>query len=152
MSIDDRLEELGIDLPEPPAAVASYVPFIVQEGLVFVSGQISMAPEGLIAGRLGENLELTDGQAAARQCGINILAQLRAACEGDLSRVRRIVRLGGFVNSTPDFTDQPKVIDGASTLMTDVFDEAGRHARAAVGVNVLPLGAAVEIDAVAALA
>jgi enamine deaminase RidA (YjgF/YER057c/UK114 family) len=152
MSIDDRLEELGIDLPEPPAAVASYVPFIVQDGLVFVSGQISMAPEGLIAGRLGENLELTDGQAAARQCGINILAQLRAACEGDLSRVRRIVRLGGFVNSTPDFTDQPKVIDGASTLMTDVFDEAGRHARAAVGVNVLPLGAAVEIDAVAALA
>ena len=151
MSIDNRLAELGITLPEAAAPVASYVPYVEANGLLHVSGQISFAEDGsLITGRLGENLDLEAGQAAARRCGIMLLAQLRNAL-GSLDRVERIVKLGVFVNSAGAFTDQPKVADGASTLMAEIFGEAGRHVRAAVGVPALPLGAAVEIDAVVAV-
>ena len=148
MSIDNRLAELGIALPEAAAPVASYVPYVEANGLLHVSGQISFAEDGsLITGRLGENVDLEAGQAAARRCGIMLLAQMKAAL-GSLDRVSRVVKLGVFVNSAPSFTDQPKVANGASELMQEVFGEAGRHARSAVGVAVLPLGVAVEIDAI----
>jgi enamine deaminase RidA (YjgF/YER057c/UK114 family) len=148
MSIDKRLAELGITLPEPAAPVASYVPAVEANGLLHISGQISFAEDGsLIIGRLGEDVSLEDGQAAARRCGIMLLAQIKKAL-GSLDRVERIVKLGVFVNSAADFTDQPKVANGASELMQEVFGEAGRHARSAVGVPVLPLGVAVEVDAV----
>ncbi|MBF0305942.1 MAG: RidA family protein [Alphaproteobacteria bacterium] len=147
--IDARLKELGIELPAAAAAVANYVPFVVAGGLVFVSGQITMKdgkPHWL--GRLGETRTVEEGYQAARLCGLNLIAQARAACGGDLDRVRRVVRLGGFVACTPEFTDHPKVVNGASDLMVEVFGEAGRHARAAVGAPSLPLGVPVEIDAV----
>ncbi len=151
MTIANRLAELGVTLPEAAAPVASYVPFVEVDGLLHISGQISFAEDGsLIKGRLGEDLDLEAGQAAARRCGIMLLAQLRNAL-GALDRVERIVKLGVFVNSAPDFTDQPKVANGASELMQDVFGEAGRHARSAVGVAVLPLGVAVEVDAIVAV-
>jgi enamine deaminase RidA (YjgF/YER057c/UK114 family) len=146
--IDKTLAELGITLPTPVAPVANYVPYVISGNLVFVSGQVSIGPEGLIKGRLGDDMTLDQGVEAARVCGINLLAQLKAACGGDLGRVKRVVKLGGFVNSTPDFTDQPKVVNGASDLMVAVFGDAGRHARAAVSSPSLPLGAAVEIDGV----
>ncbi len=151
MSIEARLQELGITLPEAAAPVASYVPVVVQGGFAHVSGQLPFVNGELVTGRLGEDVSLADGTAAARACGLMILAQLKAALV-PLDRVERIVKLGAFVNSTPDFTDQPKVANGASELMFDVFGEAGRHARAAVGVPSLPLGAAVEVDAIIALA
>ena len=148
MTIATRLAELGITLPAAAAPVASYVPYVEANGLLYVSGQISFAEDGsLIKGRLGEDMDLEAGQAAARRCGIMLLAQLRNALDS-LDRVERIVKLGVFVNSTGDFTDQPKVANGASELMQDVFGEAGRHARSAVGVPVLPLGVAVEVDAI----
>jgi len=148
MSIDARLAELGITLPQPAAPVASYVPAVEANGLLHISGQISFAEDGsLITGRLGENVNLEGGQAAARRCGLMLLAQMKAAL-GSLDRVERIVKLGVFVNSAGSFTDQPKVANGASDLMQEVFGEAGRHARSAVGVPVLPLGVAVEVDAV----
>ena len=151
MSIDRRLAELGITLPAPAAPVASYVPSVEAGGLLYISGQVSFGEDGqLIKGRLGENLALDAGIAAARRCGINLLAQMKAAL-GSLDRVERVVKLGAFVNSAADFTDQPKVANGASELMQDVFGEAGRHARSAVGVPVLPLGAAVEVDAIVAV-
>ena len=150
MSIEARLTELGITLPQAAAPVASYVPVAVQGDTAFVSGQISFVDGELVKGRLGEDVSLEDGIAAARGCGLMILAQLRAAL-GSLDRVERVVKLGGFVNSTPDFTDQPKVINGASDLMLEVFGDAGKHARAAVGVPALPLGVAVEVDAVVAI-
>lgn len=146
--IDTRLAELNIALPTPAAPVANYAPFIVAGNLVFISGQVSIAPDGLITGKLGADVPLERGVEAARACGVNLLAQLRAACGGDLNRVRRVVKLGGFVNSTPDFVDQPIIINGASDLMVDVFDDAGRHARAAVGAPALPLNAAVEVDGI----
>jgi len=148
-SIDQRLASLNIILPTPPQAVANYVPYTIAGNMVIVSGQLPMK-DGDVAfkGKVGQDLSLEEGQAAARQCAINILTQLKAACEGDLSRVKQCVRLGGFVNCGPDFIDQPKVINGASDLMVDVFGDAGRHARAAVGVNALPLNAAVEIEAI----
>ncbi|MEO7654163.1 MAG: RidA family protein [Sphingomicrobium sp.] len=146
--IDRRLAELGITLPEPAAPVASYVPAVESNGLLYISGQISFAEDGsLIKGRLGENVDLDGGIAAARRCGVMLLAQMKAAL-GELGRVERIVKLGVFVNSAPDFTDQPKVANGASELMQEVFGEAGRHARSAVGVTALPLGVAVEVDAI----
>ncbi len=151
MSIEARLQELGIELPQAAAPVASYVPVVVQGGFAHVSRQLPFVDGELITGRLGEDVSLEDGTAAARACGLMILAQLKAALV-PLDRVERIVKLGAFVNSTPDFTDQPKVANGASELMFDVFGEAGRHARAAVGVPSLPLGAAVEVDAIIALA
>ena len=151
MSIDQRLSELGITLPEPAAPVAAYVPAVEHGGLLHVSGQISFGEDGnLILGRLGEDMNLERGTQAARRCGIMLLAQIKAAL-GSLDRVERIVKLGVFVNSAPSFTDQPKVANGASELMQQVFGEAGRHARSAVGVAVLPLGVAVEVDAVVAV-
>jgi enamine deaminase RidA (YjgF/YER057c/UK114 family) len=151
MSIDHRLAELGITLPKAAAPVASYVPAVEVGGLLHVSGQISFSEDGgLIKGRLGEDMELDAGAAAARRCGIMLLAQIKAAL-GSLDRVERIVKLGVFVNSAPGFTDQPKVANGASELMQEVFGEAGRHARSAVGVAILPLGVAVEIDAIVAV-
>jgi enamine deaminase RidA (YjgF/YER057c/UK114 family) len=151
MSIDRRLAELGITLPAPAAPVASYVPTVEAGGLLYISGQVSFGEDGqLIKGRLGEDLDLEAGTAAARRCGINLLAQMKAAL-GSLDRVERVVKLGAFISSAGDFTDQPKVANGASELMQDVFGEAGRHARSAVGVPVLPLGAAVEVDAIVAV-
>jgi enamine deaminase RidA (YjgF/YER057c/UK114 family) len=151
MSIDHRLSELGITLPKPAAPVASYVPAVEQGGLLHISGQISVGEDGnLILGRLGEDMNLDRGIEAARRCGIMLLAQIQAAL-GSLDRVERIVKLGAFVNSATDFTDQPKVANGASELMQEVFGEAGRHARSAVGVAVLPLGVAVEVDAIVAV-
>ncbi|WP_265528110.1 RidA family protein [Sphingomicrobium marinum] len=151
MSHEQRLADTGITLPEAAAPVASYLPAVEAGGFLYISGQISFAEDGsLINGTLGENMHLEAGQAAARRCGIMLLAQMKAAL-GSLDRVERIVKLGGFVNSAPDFIDQPKVINGASDLMEEVFGEAGRHARAAVGVNTLPLGVAVEVDAVVKL-
>ncbi|MBI1392156.1 MAG: RidA family protein [Alphaproteobacteria bacterium] len=146
---EQRLAELGLKLPAPAKPVADYVPFVVSGSLVFVSGQVSMTPDGLIEGKLGDGLDVDDGVRAARACALNIVSQLKEACRGDLDRVTRIVKLGGFVNCAPGFTAQPKVIDGASTLMREIFGDAGRHARAAVGAPSLPLGAAVEIDAIA---
>lgn len=150
MSIEARLQELGIALPAAAAPVASYQPVVVHGGFAQVSGQLPFVDGELVSGRLGEDVSLDEGMAAARACGLMILAQLKAA--GLLERVERVVKLGAFVSSTTDFTDQPKVANGASDLMFDVFGEAGRHARAAVGVPVLPLGAAVEVDAVIAIA
>ncbi|WFL78860.1 RidA family protein [Altererythrobacter arenosus] len=150
MSIDARLEELGITLPEAAAPVASYVPVVVAGGFAYVSGQVSFVDGQLLKGRLGDDVSLDDGVKAARGCGLMILAQLKAAL-GSLDRVERIVKLGGFVNSTPEFADQPKVVNGASDLMLEVFGEAGKHARAAVGAPSLPLGVAVEVDAVVAV-
>ena len=151
MSIDQRLAELGIILPEPAAPVAAYVPAVELGGLLHISGQISFDEDGgLIKGRLGEDVDLDGGIAAARRCGVMLLAQMKAAL-GSLDRVEKIVKLGVFVNSDPAFTDQPKVANGASELMKEVFGEAGRHARSAVGVAVLPLGVAVEVDAIVAV-
>ena len=151
MSTDNRLAELGITLPQAAAPVAAYVAAVEQGGLLHISGQVSFAEDGnLILGRLGEDMNLERGTEAARRCGIMLLAQMKAAL-GSLDRVERIVKLGVFVNSVPAFTDQPKVANGASELMQDVFGEAGRHARSAVGVAVLPLGVAVEVDAIVAV-
>lgn len=151
MKIADRLTELGIELPSAAAPVASYLPVVEENGMAYVSGQLPFVEGKLVTGRLGENVSLEDGRAAARACGLMILAQLQGAGI-NLDRVTRIVKLGAFVSSTGDFIDQPKVANGASDLMFDVFGEAGRHSRAAVGVPVLPLGAAVEVDAIIAIA
>lgn len=150
MSIDNRLSELGITLPQAAAPVASYKPLVIQGNLVHLSGQLPFIDGQLVTGRLGADVGLEDGQRAARACGLMILAQLKANGIA-LDRVEQIVKLGAFVASTPDFHDQPKVANGASDLMFDVFGEAGRHARSAVGVAVLPLNAAVEVDAIIAL-
>lgn len=147
-AIEARLAELGIALPEPAAPVANYVPFVKTGSLVFLSGQVSIGPDGLVKGTLGGDMDVAAGQAAARLCGINLLAQLKAACEGELDRVQRVVRLGGFVAAKPDFTDIPKVVNGCSDLMVEAFGDRGRHARSAVSCPVLPLGAAVEVDGV----
>jgi enamine deaminase RidA (YjgF/YER057c/UK114 family) len=149
-TIDARLAQLGIVLPEPAAPVAAYVPVVVAGALAHVSGQLPFVAGTLVTGRLGEDVSLEQGIAAARACGLMILAQLRAAL-GSLDQVERVVKLGAFVNSAADFTDQPKVANGASELMVQVFGEAGRHARSAVGVPVLPLGAAVEVDCIVAV-
>lgn len=150
MSIDARLAELGITLPEAAAPVAAYVPVVVAGNMAFVSGQISFVDGQLVKGKLGADVSVEQGILAAQGCGLMILAQLKAAL-GSLDRVERVVKLGAFVNSTDTFTDQPKVANGASELMVAVFGEAGKHARAAVSANSLPLGVAVEVDAVVAL-
>jgi enamine deaminase RidA (YjgF/YER057c/UK114 family) len=149
MTVTARLAELGITLPTPAAPVASYVPVVVHGGMAYVSGQIAFVDGKLMTGRLGESVSIEDGIVAARACGLMILAQLQAA--GLLEQVERVVKLGAFVNSTPDFTDHPKVANGASDLMEQVFGGAGQHARAAVGVAALPLDTAVEVDAIVAL-
>ena len=148
--IDAKLAELGLTLPAPAAPVAAYVPVVVAGGLAHVSGQLPFIDGKLVTGRLGEDVSTEQGAVAAQACGLMILAQLKAAL-GSLSKVERVVKLGAFVNSTGAFTDQPKVANGASELMAAVFGEAGRHARSAVGVPVLPLGAAVEVDAIVAV-
>lgn len=144
---EQRLADLGIVLPEPVAPVANYVPWVISGSLLFVSGQISFGPGGGVKGRLGADLTLAEGQAAARLCAINLMAQVRAAL-GDLGRMNRVVKLGGFVACVPEFTDIPQVVNGCSDLMVAVFGEAGRHARSAVACPVLPLGFAVEVDGV----
>ena len=147
-SIDTRLTELGVILPDAPAPAANYVPFVVTGNIVYISGQISQNAAGLIKGRLGADLDVAAGAEAAKCCAISLLAQLKKACNGDLSRVVRAVKLTGFVNSTADFTDQPKVINGASDFLVDVLGDAGRHARSAVSAAALPLGVAVEIEGI----
>jgi enamine deaminase RidA (YjgF/YER057c/UK114 family) len=148
-NIAARLAELGLELPKAASPVANYVPFVVTGKLVFVSGQVPLVDgKPQYVGRLGDTLSVEEGYQAARRCGLNLLAQLSNACGGDLDRVRRVVKLGGFVACTPDFTQTPQVINGASDLMVEVFGDAGRHARAAVGAPSLPLGVAVEVEAV----
>lgn len=147
-SIDQRLAELGLVLPQPVAPVANYVPFVRAGDLVHISGQVSVDAGGGVRGIVGEDLDLEQARAAARLCGVNLLAQMRSACEGDLDRVVRVVKLGGFVQAGPGFFEIPQVINGASDLMVEVFGDAGRHARSAVGVFRLPLNFAVEVDAV----
>jgi len=149
MTIESRLAELGIELPEVSPALASYVPVMVHGDTAFVSGQLPFLDGELAIGRLGADVDVERGIEIARACGLMILAQLRAA--GLLERVSQVVKLGGFVASTPEFVEQHKVVNGASDLMSEVFGEKGRHARAAVGVPALPLGAAVEVDAIVAL-
>ncbi len=148
--IEAKLAGMGLALPEAAAPVAAYVPVVIAGGLAHVSGQLPFVSGDLVTGRLGEDVSLEAGAKAAQACGLMILAQLKAAL-GSLSRVERIVKLGAFVSSAASFTDQPKVANGASELMAHVFGEAGKHARSAVGVPVLPLGAAVEIDAIVAI-
>lgn len=148
MSYEDRLSELGIELPTAPLPMANYVPFTVTGKLIFVSGQTPTVNGEVVAGILGRGMTIEEGAAAARICGLFVLAQARAACHGDLNRLSRCVKLSGFVTSTPDFFDQPQVINGASDLMVEVMGDAGRHARFAVGVPALPEGAAVEVEAV----
>ncbi|SDG80675.1 RidA family protein [Sulfitobacter delicatus] len=148
MSLTARLADLGITLPEAPAPAANYVPFVVTGNTVYVSGQISNGPDGLITGRLGEDMDVDAGAAAARTCALSLLAQVRAACDGDLDRLKRVVKLTGFVNSTADFKDQPKVINGASDFMVEALGDVGRHARSAVSAAALPLGVAVEIEGI----
>ena len=145
--IEARLRELGITLPEPAAPLANYVPFTIEGGLVVISGQIPVR-EGRIAhtGKLGAGVSVEEGKAAARLCLVNVLAQLRAACGGDLDRVRRVLRLGGFIAATPGFTEHARVMNGASDLAVEVFGEAGRHARSTIGVPSLPGNAAVEVE------
>jgi enamine deaminase RidA (YjgF/YER057c/UK114 family) len=149
-TIENRLARLGLILPTAAAPVAAYVPVVEMGGFAHVSGQLPLIEGRLVTGRLGQDLALEQGVEAARACALMILAQLRLAL-GSLDRVERIVKLGGFVNSAEGFVDQPKVINGASELMLAVFDDAGRHARSAVGVPTLPLGAAVEVDAIVAV-
>ena len=146
MSIEDRINSLGITLPEASAPAGNYVPYVQAGDMVFISGQISNGPDGLILGKLGANMDVEAGAAAAKTCALHLIAQLKAACGGDLDRVVQVVKLGGFVNSTADFTDQPKVINGASDFMVEIFGDAGHHARAAVSAASLPLGVAVEIE------
>lgn len=145
--IESKLAERGLTLPEPAAPVAAYVPVVIANGIAHVSGQLPFADGMLMVGRLGEDRDIDFGKAAAERCALMIVAQLKKAL-GSLDKVERIVKLGVFVNSVPGFTEQPKVADGASQLMADLFGESGRHARSAVGVPVLPLGAVVEIDAI----
>jgi enamine deaminase RidA (YjgF/YER057c/UK114 family) len=151
--VDARLNDLGISVPEAAAPVANYVGFVRSGNLVFVSGQVPVKDGKFhYQGKVGAEISLEEAQEAAKLCAINIIGQLKAACGGDLDRVQRIVKLGGFVNSVPEFGDQPKVINGASDLMVAVFGEKGKHSRAAVSAGALPLGVAVEIDAVVEIA
>jgi enamine deaminase RidA (YjgF/YER057c/UK114 family) len=146
-TIEERLIAEGVTLPDAPAPAANYVPFVKTGNLVFVSGQLPMADgECRYLGRLGDDVDLEEGVKAARLCAVNIIAQIKTACDGDLSRVTRVVRLGGFVASTPEFEQHPAVINGASDLMAAVFGDAGAHARAAVGVAALPRGVSVEVE------
>jgi enamine deaminase RidA (YjgF/YER057c/UK114 family) len=146
--IEAKLAKLGVILPQPIAPIANYVPFVQSGALVNISGQVSLDAGGGITGVVGVDVDLERAVAAARLCGINLVAQMKAACGGDLDRVRRVVKLGGFVQAGPDFFDIPQVVIGCSDLMVEVFGDAGRHARSAVGVYRLPRNFAVEVDAV----
>ena len=145
---ETKLKELGITLPDAPAPAANYVPFVQVGDIVYVSGQISADTNGFIKGKLGDDMTTEEGAAAARACAINLLAQVKAACGGDLDRLVRVVKLTGFVNSTADYTDQPKVVNGASDLLAEVLGDAGKHSRSAVSAASLPLGVAVEIEGI----
>ena len=142
-----KLNELGIILPNAPVPAANYVPFVKVDNIVYVSGQISIGSDGLIKGVLGADMSIEDGRLAARQCAINLLAQVKVACDGNLDRLLKVIKLGGFVNSKPNFSEQPNVINGASDFLVDLLGDRGRHARTAVGA-ILPLGVAVEIDGI----
>jgi enamine deaminase RidA (YjgF/YER057c/UK114 family) len=148
MTIESRLAELGVTLPDAPAPAANYVPFVQVGDIVYVSGQIPHGPDGLILGKLGDTMDVAGGVAAAKICAISLLAQVKAACGGDIERLVRVVKLTGFVNSTADFTDQPKVINGASDFLVAALGDAGRHSRSAVSAAALPLGVAVEIEGI----
>ena len=148
MTIESRLAELGVTLPNAPAPAANYVPYVQAGNIIYVSGQVSSGPDGFITGKLGADMSVEEGAAAARNCAISLLAQVKAACEGDIERLVRVVKLTGFVNSTADFTDQPKVINGASDFLVEALGDAGRHARSAVSAASLPLGVAVEIEGI----
>ncbi len=145
---ETKLKELGITLPDAPAPAANYVPFVQVGDIVYVSGQISADANGFIKGKLGDDMTTEEGAAAARACAINLLAQVKAACGGDLDRLVRVVKLTGFVNSTADYTDQPKVVNGASDLLAEALGDAGKHSRSAVSAASLPLGVAVEIEGI----
>ncbi len=147
MDINETLIYKGIVLPDAPPPAANYIPYVKIDKLVFVSGQVSQNENGFIKGVLGKDLNVAEGYDAARQCAVSLLAQLKMAVNGDLNKVTKVVKLGGFVNSAPGFTEQPSVINGASDLLVELFGEKGRHARTAVGAN-LPLGVAVEIDGI----
>ena len=151
-TIDARLKQLGIVLPVAPMPAANYVPYVLVGNMLFVAGQVSQNKNGFVVGKLGLNFSLEEGYEAAKLCGIALISQLKSACDDDLNRVKRVIRLGGFVNSTSEFTDHPKVINGASDLMVAVFGDAGKHSRAAVGSSSLPFGVAVEIDGIFELA
>jgi enamine deaminase RidA (YjgF/YER057c/UK114 family) len=153
MTVESRLKELNIVLPTPPAPVASYVPFVVSGKQVFISGQVTLAPDGLkYVGIVGKEISLEDGKAAARLCALNVIAQAKAACGGDLERIKRIVKVTVFVNAVPGFTQHPEVANGASDLFVEVFGDAGRHARAAVGAGSLPRNVATEVEAILEIA
>ncbi|EBA13684.1 RidA family protein [Roseobacter sp. CCS2] len=146
--IETKLAELGVTLPDAPAPAANYVPYVVSGDMVYVSGQISANADGMITGKLGADMDAQAGADAAQTCAVNLLAQLKAACDGDIDRLVRVVKLVGFVNSTADFGDQPKVINGASDFMVAALGDKGRHARSAVSAASLPFGVAVEIEAI----
>ncbi|KMK65332.1 RidA family protein [Puniceibacterium sp. IMCC21224] len=147
-AIDARLTELGITLPDAPAPAANYVPYVLTGSTLYVSGQVSSGPDGLIKGKLGDGISVEDAAGAAKCCALSLLAQVRAACGGDLTRLTRVVKLTGFVNSTQDFTDQPKVINGASDFFVELLGDTGRHSRSAVSAASLPFGVAVEIEGI----
>ncbi|ETX13830.1 endoribonuclease [Roseivivax halodurans JCM 10272] len=147
-AIETKLTELGLTLPDAPAPAANYVPYTRSGRTLYVSGQISQRPDGLVTGKLGDTMSAEEGAEAAKLCALSLLAQVKAACDGDLSRLTRCLKLTGFVNSTPDFTDQPKVINGASDLLGEVLGAAGPHARSAVSAASLPMGVAVEIEGI----
>jgi len=149
--IEAKLATLGVTLPDAPAPAANYVPFVLDGNTVYVSGQISSGPDGLITGKLGAGVSIEDGAAAARSCAISLLAQLKVACGGDIDRLDRVIKLTAFVNSTADFTEQPKVINGASDFLVEALGDKGRHARSAVSAASLPLGVTVEIEAIFAI-
>ena len=149
MSIENKLKKLKIEIPDAPDPVGAYVASKISGNLIFISGQVSVMPDGkLIKGKVGKDLDLNEAQNAAKFCGLNILAQLKKICKGDLNKIKSCLKLTGYVNSVDDFTQQPQVINGASDLISLVFENTGKHTRAAVSVNSLPLGAAVEVDAV----
>lgn len=149
MSIEDKIKQLNIELPKAPKPVGAYVAYKIINKIIYISGQVSFDEKGnLIKGKVGADLSLEQGQIAAKNCAINIISQLKSACGGDLEKVKNCIKINGYVNSTDNFFDQPKVINGASELIANVFGEKGKHARAAVSVNSLPLGAAVEIESI----
>ncbi len=149
--IETRLHELGLELPEPAAPAGSYVPYLIEDKLLFISGQLPMGKDGIaVTGRLGDTIEIADAQTAAKICALNVIAQAKAAT-GDLERIKRCLKLGGFVNATYDFTEHPKVLNGASELMVSIFGDAGRHTRFAVGCSSLPFNAPVEVEALFAI-
>ena len=147
-TIETKLSTMGLQLPDAPAPAANYVPYIIVGDIVYVSGQISKDDSGLIVGKLGDTMSVEDGQKAAKVCALNLLAQVKSACGGDLDRLQKVIKLGGFVNSSLDFTDHPAVINGASDFIGDLLGDIGQHARAAVGCSSLPFGVAVEVEGI----